>query len=100
MPAAIAEEQHEPEAAGEQIREGDKIDRAKAWRRVERRKGEMQRREDHRLRIGNLRPAGKQVWGPERLLAAGERRCEELQFGLELGLGIPRDSDLPREPRP
>jgi hypothetical protein len=100
MPAAVAEEQHEPEAAGKQIREGDKIDRAKAWRRVERRKGEMQRREDQRLRIGNLRPAGKQVWGPERLFAAGERGREELQLGLELGLGIPRDRDRALEPRP
>src|SRR5258705_6637591 len=99
MPAAVAEEQHEAETAGKQIREGDKIDRAKAWRRVERRQGEMQRREDQRLRIGDLRPARKQVWGPERRFAPGAAPRQEIQYRPGRGLGTPPDRcSAPRPP--
>src|SRR4029077_16929205 len=94
MPAAVTEEQHEPQAAAEQIGEGDQISFAKAGRRIERRKGKVQRREDERLRIGDLWPARKHVRSPKRRLPARERGCEELQFGLELSLGIPRDRYL------
>src|SRR5579871_591783 len=100
MPAAVAEEQHDPEAASEQVREGDEIGRAKTRARAERRKDKMKRRKDQRLRIGNLRPAGEHVRSPERLFAARERGRKELQFGLELRLRIPRDGDRARKPGP
>src|SRR5260370_34389892 len=100
MQERAGEEQRESEAAGRQIREGGKTDRAKAWRRVERRQGEMQRREDQRLRIGDLRPARKQVWGPERRFAPGERRRRGLQDGLGLGLWIPRGRGGARQAPP
>jgi hypothetical protein len=100
MPAAVAEEQHQAGAAGKQIGEGDGVDGAEARGRVEPRQGEMQRREDQRLRIGDLRPAGEDVRRPERLLAARQRRREELQFGLKLRLGVPRDRDGAGQPRP
>ena len=100
MPAAVAEERHEPDAAGEQIGEGDEVGLAETRRRIERRQREMQRRKDERLRIGDLRPTGEHIGSPKRRFAACQRCGEERQFRLELSLGIPRDGDGTGPPRP
>ena len=88
------------EASGKQIGEGDEIGFAKARRRRECRESEMQRREDQRLRIGDLRPAGIEVRAPERRLAVRERGREKLQLRLELRFRVPRNGDGAGEPRP
>src|ERR1043166_10171129 len=60
----------------------------------------MERREDQRLRIGDLWPAGEHVGRPQWRLAFVERPREKLQFRLKLRLGGPRKRDRAREPRP
>jgi hypothetical protein len=100
MPAAIAEKQQHADGTGEEIREGNEVDGAETRGRVERRQRQMERRQDERLRIGDLRPAGKHVRRPERRLAACERRRHELQLGLELRLGVPRNRDGAGKPWP
>ena len=100
MPAAIAEEQDDSDAAQEQIDEGHGIEGAQADRWTDRRQGDMKRREQQRLRIGNLRPPGEDVGRPPRPFAARNRVCEELHLRKELRLRIPRDGDRPGKPRP
>src|ERR1043166_1689852 len=60
----------------------------------------MERREDQRLRIGDLWPAGEHVGRPQWRLAFVKRPREKLQFRLNLRLGVPRNRDRAREPRP
>src|ERR1700720_3389827 len=51
---------------GVQNREDGRGRGAEAWRRSDGGEQHMERREDQRLRIGDLRPAGKDVGCPER----------------------------------
>ena len=84
MPAAIVEEQDDAEAAEEQIGEGHGIEGAQADRGIGDRQQHMERREQERLRIGNLRPAGKDVGRPPRPFAPRKRAREKLHLREEL----------------
>jgi hypothetical protein len=99
MPAAIAKEhQHREPRAGEQRQHGD-IERMEARMRRQQRE-QNHRREDQRLRIGDLRHAAEHVRRPERRLALMDRVGEELQLGLEQRLGVIGNRHGPREPGP
>ena len=64
------------------------------------RQQQHRRREDLRLRVGDLRMAGENVGRPERAVAAGEAGSQELHLRQEVGLRVPGDRDAPGEPRP
>ena len=57
-------------------------------------------REDHRLRISNLRVAAEYVGVPEWTVAGGKALGEKLDLRHERGLGVPRNGDATRQPRP
>ena len=61
VPAAIAEQQDDPARTEEQIGEGHAVEGAQADRGIEGGQQDVERREQERLWIGNLRPAGKDV---------------------------------------
>ena len=100
MPAAVAEQQDDADAAEKQRREGHGVGGAEARPRVEPGERQMQGREQHRLRVGDLRPAGERIGRPQRRLPGGERGGEELQLRLDLRLGVPWNGDGARQPRP
>mgnify|MGYP003704160655 CR=1 FL=1 len=100
MPAALAEDQDDAEAAEEDVREHDRVRCAKARIWIEQREDDVQGRENERLRIRDLRPAGVDVRRPERRLPLGERTREEGELGEELRFGVPGDGDAAGEPRP
>ena len=100
MPAAVAKEQDDADTAEKQISEGHGIECAQADHRVERGEQDMQRREQQRLRIGDLGPAGKDVRRPPRPFAARQRTGEELHLRKELRFRIPWDGHRARQPRP
>ena len=100
VPAAVAKEQDDADTAEKQIGEGHGVECAQADRGIERGKQHMQRREQQRLRIGDLSPAGKHIRRPPRPFAARQRAGEELHLGKELRLRIPRNRHRTRKPRP
>src|SRR2546421_497325 len=70
MPAAIVEEEKNPNATEEKIRKRQHIESAQPNSGMQKSPDHMQRREQERLRIGNHRPACEHVWRPPRPLAA------------------------------
>ena len=100
MPAAIAKEQDDADAAEEQVSERHAVERDPARRRVEQRQQEIKRREDQRLRVGDLRPAREHVGRPERRLSGRQRARQEIDLRSELRLPVPRDRDRARQPGP
>ena len=100
MPAHVAEQPDDAEARAEQAQEHRDVGGVAAGCRVQQREQQHRRREDLRLRIGDLRVAGKHVRGPERQFAAPDAGGEELHLRQEMRLGIPRDHDLAGEPGP
>ena len=100
VPAAVAEIEDQADATEEQRREHDRIGGPEARGAIEHGEQEMQRRKDQRLRVGDLRPAGEYVRRPERRLAVVQRAREKAQLRMELRLGVPRNGDRARKPRP
>ncbi len=98
MPAAVAEEQDHAGAAGVEQHEHQNVGEPRAWVRNEQRHNEMEGGEDQRLRIGDLRPAGKDVRRPERRLAGRERAGEECKLRIELRGGVVGNFDRARQP--
>ena len=89
MPAAIAEIQHQREAARRQHGEDDAVLQLK--RRLGRSPGgeKKKRRKNQRLRIGDLRHAGEDIGRPKRRLARMQRVSEKGELRLEMRLGVP-----------
>ena len=77
-----------------------RIDGPQAGRGVEQGQQQEGRREDHRLRVGDLRMAAEHVGRPERRLAARQALRQELDLRLEVRLGVPGDGDAARQPGP
>ena len=100
VPAAVAKEQDDAEPAEKQIGEGDGVEGAQADGGIERRQHDMERREQQRLRIGNLRPAGEDVRRPPWPFAARDRRRQELHLRIELRFRVPRDGYRAGQPWP
>ena len=100
MPSAVAKEQDDGEAAEAEHAEHDPVRRLESGIGIDEGEDQEGRREDQRLRIGDLRRAGEDERRPERLLAAGERLRHELQLRIEMRLGVPRDRDGAGQPRP
>jgi hypothetical protein len=96
MPAPVTEERNEAHATGEQHREWNCVRRLKTRRRHGKSQQEVKRREDQRLRIGNLRPPAKDMRRPEWRLAFRKGCRQELELRMELRLRVPRNRDVPR----
>ena len=73
MPAAIAKVEDQRAAARDQRAEHDCIGEDKAGMRIDEGSQQKRGRKDQGLRIGDLRRARKNVWGPEGRLSAVER---------------------------
>ena len=99
MPAAVAEEHQHREPAEREQRQHRHVERMEARVRREQRQ-QHHRREDQRLRIGDLRDAAEHVGRPERRLALMDGVGEELQLGLEQRLGVIGDRHRAGQPRP
>ena len=97
-PAAIASVEDDGRAAKEQRGEGRGVGGAEIDARIDPRQCEVQRREQQRLRIGDLGSAREHVGGPQRRLAVCQRRGEETELRLELRLGVPRNRHRAGEP--
>ncbi len=76
-PAAIAEIKHPADAAQGQHQEADRVGLLEGRLANERRQQQKGRREDQRLRIGDLRHAGKDIRRPEGRLAVMQGMGEE-----------------------
>src|SRR6476646_10771153 len=100
MPAAVAKEQDYARATGVEQHEFQNVAKPWAWVGHEQRRHDMEGREDQRLRIGNLRPAGENVRRPERRLTGCERAGEERQLRIKLRGGVVGDFDRAGEPGP
>ena len=88
MPAPVPEESHDGEAAETPHSEHHRVEGPEARIRDEGREEKKRRREDERLRIGDLRLAGEDEWRPERPFAAMERLGEELELRIEMRLRV------------
>src|SRR5207344_701736 len=91
MPAAIAEPQDEGSCADEDAGKHRCIDSAQRWRAIHGGQRQEYWREDHRLRISNLRVAAEYVGVPEWTVAGGKALGEILNLRHERGLGVPRN---------
>ena len=100
VPSAVAKVQDDGEAAEAEHAEDDPVGRLESGIGIDKGEDQEGRREDQRLRVGDLRRAGEDERRPERLLAAGERLGHELQLRIEMRLGVPRDRDGAGQPRP
>ncbi len=99
-PAAPPEDEEHADPAGQQAGEHRRIHAREARHRVEQRQGQHRRREDQRLRIGELHVPAVNVRRPCHRLAAMQRRRQKAQLGIEMVLGIPRYREAAHEPRP
>ncbi len=100
MPAAVAEEQDDAGSAEKEVGEGDDVEGAQADRPMCDGEQHMQRREQQRLRVGDLRPAGENIGRPPWPFAARHRARQKLHRRKELRFRIPWNGDGAGEPRP
>src|SRR5690606_38595155 len=97
MPAAITEEEEYRVATKSQQTECVAVDELEARRGIQHRDQQCGR-EHEALRVGDLRRAGKNVWIPKRGLTGVKGIGQELDLGLEVGLGVVGDRNLAEEP--
>ena len=100
VPGAVAEQENQRHPAKPEHAELDRVRGAKARIGVEKREKQVRRREDQRLRIGDLRVAREHVRRPPRRFAATDRLRQELQLRIEMRLRVPWHGDPAREPGP
>jgi hypothetical protein len=76
------------------------VDSPKARITIRQREQQEGWREDHRLRIGDLRMTGEDIRVPPGPVAAREALCEELHLRMEVCLGVPRNGGDAGDPAP
>ncbi len=100
VPAAVAEEQDDAGAAGEEHREDGDVHGLEAGARQEGGDRHQGRDEQHRLRIGDFRRAREDVGRPGKAEAAMDgARCED-EVRVPVGLGVPGDRHGAGKPGP
>ena len=99
MPAAILEDHEHGDGHDPEEQETIQVQFAETRRGVEIRQQESGRK-DQRLRVGDLRRAGKDVVCPEWGFARVQSVRQELQLRLEMRLGVIGYRDRPGQPRP
>jgi len=100
VPAAVAEPQHQPGATEPHHDKQRGIDGPQARRAGQRRERKIWGREDHRLRVGDLRVAAEGKGRPERRLPAMQCPGQEGDLGREYRLAIPWNGGRAAQPRP
>ena len=99
-PAAIEKQHHQSQPAEREHAESDGVEGYERRRAIKQSQQEMRRRENQRLRIGDLRMAAKDVGRPERRLARVQRAGEKRQLRIKMRLGVPWNGECAREPGP
>ena len=89
MPTLVAAKQHEREAAEREHAKHHSIRRREGRFGADERQQQKGRRENQRLRIGDLRRASKDIGRPEWAFAIVQRMSEKLQLRKRLGFGVP-----------
>ncbi len=100
VPAPVTAETENAERAEKQAREGHRIGHAHGGVGREQRQQQMRRREDQRLRIGDLRVPAKHERRPERAFTAMDGLCQKHDLRMEMRLGIPGDCHGTGKPGP
>ena len=90
MPAAVAEEHQHGKRRQTEIGENHAVELAEAGNRLKISE-QKRRREDQRLRIGDLRRPGEDIMRPERRLAGMQRIGKKLDLRLEMRFAIVRE---------